>query len=41
MKLFKAPKEDYFITNLAIAHFSKIHMGMKEDVLMSSIRAGK
>ena len=41
MKIFKDPKKDYFITTPEIDNFSKLHMGMEDDVLMKSIRAGK
>ena len=41
MKLFRAPNEEDFIITPGIAHFSKLHMGMEEYVLVSSIKAGK
>ena len=40
MKLSKAPKKDYFIATPEIAHFSKLHTGIEEDDLMSSIKVG-
>ena len=41
VKFLKDPKKHYFITTPVIAHFSKFHTGMEEDVLMYSIKAGK
>ena len=41
MQFPKAPKKDHFITNSAIAHFSKLHTGMEEDVVMYSTKARK
>ena len=41
MKFLKDPKKDYFITTPEIDNFSKLHMGMEEYVLVSSIKAGK
>ena len=41
MKWLKATKKYYFIKPSEITHFSRLHTVTEEDVLMSSIRAGK
>jgi hypothetical protein len=41
MKLLKAPKKDYFTTTRATAHFTKFHIDMDDDEVMTCIKAVK